>query len=144
MTTRSDPNPAEAPQEAPEGRQSASQPPSGHREAPEGQNGPQAGAESLDAADLRQQAERWRHKAIRRAIHISKLTGTLQAVTDLASEEITARTEWGDGYRAAIADLREVLREFGHPTAHNDGPSVAECAANDRAYWERKDAGEGQ
>jgi hypothetical protein len=26
--------------------------------------------------------------------------------------------------------------------AHNAGPSVAECAEADRAYWERKDAGE--
>jgi hypothetical protein len=25
---------------------------------------------------------------------------------------------------------------------HNAGPSVTECAANDRAYWERKDAGD--
>jgi hypothetical protein len=28
--------------------------------------------------------------------------------------------------------------------AHNAGPSVAECAADDRAHWERKYAGEGQ
>jgi hypothetical protein len=27
--------------------------------------------------------------------------------------------------------------------AHNAGPTVAEAAADDRSYWERKDAGEG-
>lgn len=64
-------------------------------------------------ARLRQESEAWRRKAIRRALGISKLQGTIHAVTDLASEEITARTEWGDGYRAAIVDLQEVLREFG-------------------------------
>ncbi|MFE4818576.1 hypothetical protein ACFRFU_19515 [Streptomyces sp. NPDC056704] len=76
---------------------------------------PDNGAASGDTADnpLRADANAWRHKAIRRALTISKLRGTIDAVTDLAHEEITARTEWGDGYRAAIADLREVLREFG-------------------------------
>ncbi|WP_107500216.1 hypothetical protein [Streptomyces swartbergensis] len=112
---------------------------------------------------LREQAEAWRRKAVRRAIRISKLQGTLQAVTDLASEEITARTEWGDGYRAAIADLQEVLREFGHlpvtvPAssgewlragtrdlsipAHDAGPSVREAAANDRRWWNGEKTGE--
>jgi hypothetical protein len=72
-------------------------------------------ATSRDAADnsLRAESEAWRRKAVRRALAVSKLQGTIQAVTDLASEEITARTEWGDGHRAAIADLQEVLREFG-------------------------------
>jgi len=89
-----------------------------------------------------QDAETWRRKAVRRALRISRLEGTIQAVTDLASEEITARTEWGDGYRAAQADLREALREFGHlPPAHDAGPTVAECAANDRR-WPLEKAGE--
>jgi hypothetical protein len=75
-------------------------------------------------ARLRQESEAWRRKAVRRALAVSKLQGTIQAVTDLASEEITARTEWGDGYRAAIADLQEVLREFGciEPAVRSDGP----------------------
>lgn len=91
----------------------------------------------------RQQSEEWRRKAVRRAIHISKLQGTIQAVADLASEQITARTEWGDGYRAAIADLREVLREFGQtPTAHDAGPTVAEAAADDRRWWGDQKHGE--
>jgi hypothetical protein len=81
---------------------------------------------------LRADANAWRHKAIRRALAISRLRGTIDACTDLASEEITARTEWGDGYRAAIADLREVLREFGHlqPGAgggSEDGPAATEA-----------------
>ncbi|RSS11378.1 hypothetical protein [Streptomyces sp. WAC08401] len=107
-------------------------------------NGP---APVVDTTDVRQQAETWRRKAVRRALTISKLTGTLQAVTELASEEITARTEWGDGYRAAITDLQEVLCEFGHPPfmpAHDSGPTVAEAAADDRRWWTDKYAGEGQ
>ncbi|MFI6854525.1 hypothetical protein [Streptomyces sp. NPDC050416] len=38
-----------------------------------------------------------------------------------------------DAFRAAL-----------QPPAHNDGRSVAEAAADDRAHWERKYAGEGQ
>ncbi|MEV7364284.1 hypothetical protein [Streptomyces sp. NPDC091299] len=83
--------------------------------------------------DARQQAEAWRRKAVRRALKISKLQGTLAAVTDLASEQITARTEWGDGYRAALADLQEVLREF-EPPAPDAGPTVAQAAADDRLW----------
>lgn len=83
-------------------------------------------ATSSDTADNspRADAEAWRHKAIRRALKISKLQGTIQAVTDLASEEITARTEWGDGYRAALADLQEALREFGHLPAAPDAAAT--------------------
>lgn len=44
------------------------------------------------------------------------------------------------------ADLADVIRQNGQalldPPAHNAGPSVHECAAQDRQYWERKDAGE--
>jgi hypothetical protein len=92
---------------------------------------------ATEATDLRQESEAWRRKAVRRAICISKLEGTIQAVTALASEEITARTEWGDGYRTALADLQDVLREFGHQPpapAHDAGPTVAECAADDRRW----------
>lgn len=106
---------------------------------------PDNAATSSDGADnpLRADAEGWRHKAIRRALTISKLQGTIHAVTDLASEEITARSEWGDGYRAALADLQEVLREFNQlqPAAHDGGPSVAEAAADDRT-WPLEKAGE--
>jgi hypothetical protein len=84
--------------------------------------------------DERQQLEDWRRKAVRRALRISKLEGTIQAITDLAAEEITARNDWGDGYRAAITDLQEVLREFGHLPATADTasltPSTPEHAAN--------------
>jgi hypothetical protein len=63
---------------------------------------------------LRADANAWRHKAVRRALAISKLRGTIDACIDLADEPVTDRTGWGDGYRAAIGDLREILREFGH------------------------------
>ena len=42
------------------------------------------------------------------------------------------------GARHWIAALDRIL----NPPA-DSGPSVAECAAADRRYWERKDAGEG-
>lgn len=90
-----------------------------------------------------QTAEVWRRKAVRRAIRISRLEGTIQAVTDLANEEIPQGTDWSVGYRAALADLREVLREFGHqPAAHDAGPTVAEAAAQDRRWWNGEKAGE--
>jgi hypothetical protein len=63
---------------------------------------------------LRADANGWRLKAIRRAVTASRLRGTIDACLDLADEPVTDRTAWGDGYRAGIADLREVLREFGH------------------------------
>jgi hypothetical protein len=41
-----------------------------------------------------------------------------------------------------VARWRAVL--YPPQPAHNAGPSVAECAANDRAHWDAKYAGEGQ
>jgi hypothetical protein len=35
---------------------------------------------------------------------------------------------------------RQILEE---PASDADGPSVREAAADDRAYWEQRDAGEG-
>lgn len=75
---------------------------------------PATSSDTADNEQLRADAEAWRHKAVRRALAISKLRGTIDACTDLADEPVTDRTGWGDGYRAAIGDLREVLREFGH------------------------------
>jgi hypothetical protein len=67
-----------------------------------------------DPDQLRADAETWRRKAISRALTISRLRGTIDALTDLADEPVTDPGPRGDGYRAAIVDLREVLREFGH------------------------------
>jgi hypothetical protein len=78
---------------------------------------PDSAATSSDTAatdQLRADANAWRLKAIRRALTASRLRGTIDACIDLADEPVTDRTAWGDGYRAGIADLREVLREFGH------------------------------
>jgi hypothetical protein len=88
-----------------------------------------------------QEAEEWRHKAVRRAIRISRLEGTIQAVTDLANEEIPQGTDWSVGYRAALADLREVLREFGHQPAGSGATGLVEAAANDRR-WPLEKTGE--
>lgn len=43
---------------------------------------------------------------------------------------------------AALA--RDIRQRIDAPPAHNAGPTVAECAAQDRAYWTDKHAGEGQ
>lgn len=51
----------------------------------------------------------WRRKAIRRAIRLGRYETTLNAVRELAAEQVTARSEWGDGYRDALRDLNELL-----------------------------------
>ncbi|MGW6557939.1 hypothetical protein [Streptomyces hydrogenans] len=56
-----------------------------------------------------QQLTRWRREAIRRGLAVSQLQGVIQALEELAAEEITHRGEWGNGYRDAQRDLREVL-----------------------------------
>lgn len=56
----------------------------------------------------------WRHKAVRRALQISRLTSTIQAVNDLAHEQVPSPFPWSSGYMTALEDLRNVLHEFGH------------------------------
>lgn len=68
-----------------------------------------------ELAAARAEVETWRHKAVHRAIGISRLRGTLAAVLDLASEEVARADAWGGGYRAAQVDLREALLTFGYP-----------------------------
>lgn len=80
---------------------------------------------------LRADANAWRRKAIRRALAISRLRGTIDACIDLADEKITDPGPRGDGYREAIGDLREVLREFGHL----DGDGAAATEATEPAPW---------
>lgn len=96
----------------------------------------------LDALEQsRSEANAWRHKAIRRALGTAKLHGALNGCRDLIGEEITRTDEWGDGYREAIGDLREVLAAFGQLEPAHDGPTVAELAANDR-NWDVEKEGE--
>lgn len=90
---------------------------------------------------LRDEANEWRHKAIRRALGTAELHGALNGCRDLISEEITRTDGWGDGYREAIGDLREVLVAFGQLEPAHDGPTVAELAANDR-NWDVEKEGE--
>lgn len=54
-------------------------------------------------------AETFRHKAVRRALRLARVTGVLDAIREMAAEKVTARNEWGDGYRDAIRDLNEIL-----------------------------------
>ncbi|MER5875504.1 hypothetical protein ABT119_06185 [Streptomyces sp. NPDC001910] len=108
-------------------------------------------ATAPDPDQFRADAEAWRHKAVRRALTISRLRGTIDACIDLVDEAVTDRSPRGDGYRAAISDLREVLQEFGHldsgsgtapePAHDAGGPDVADCAAVDR-NWDAQKAGE--
>ena len=56
-----------------------------------------------------QQLTHWRRKAIRRGLAVSRLQGVIQALEELAAEEITHRGEWGNGYRDAQRDLLELL-----------------------------------
>ncbi|GHG15302.1 hypothetical protein ACFFSH_40420 [Streptomyces filamentosus] len=56
-----------------------------------------------------QQLTEWRREAIRRGLAVSRLQGVIQALEELAAEEVTHRGEWGNGYRDAQNDLREVL-----------------------------------
>lgn len=59
--------------------------------------------------------EAWRRRAIRRALALSRAHGLITAVCDLAHEDAEEMPgERGDGYRQALADLREVLAAFGH------------------------------
>lgn len=51
----------------------------------------------------------WRRKAIQRAIRLSRYETALNAVRELAAEQVTTRSEWGDGYRDALRDLNELL-----------------------------------
>lgn len=78
----------------------------------------EAGDHHLDAAEkerdqLRADAEAWRRKAIRRGLDGGRARHAIEGVRYLAGEDITARTDWGDGYRAAMHDLREVLTAYG-------------------------------
>ena len=81
-----------------------------------------------------EQAEAWRRKAVRRALKISKLQGTLAAVTDLRDDlrEITG-ARW-------IADALDKILD-GQPPAHDAGPTVREAAAADRAHWGQRQWG---
>lgn len=100
-----------------------------------------AGEQPDVSEQLRTEADAWRRKAIRRALGTSKLRGAIDGCRDLIGEDITRSDAWGDGYREAISDLREILQAFGQLEDAHDGPSIAECAAADRAHWDDKYAG---
>ncbi|MGX1513979.1 hypothetical protein [Streptomyces collinus] len=64
----------------------------------------------------------WRRRAVRRALAVSRLTGTITAVCDLAHEDAEEPPgEHGDGYRRALADLRAILTAFGHLDENTGG-----------------------
>ncbi|MFJ2961211.1 hypothetical protein ACIPIC_02740 [Streptomyces collinus] len=128
------PNTPEAPQEATGGRQSAPEGPSGQRETLRGQNGPQRGAQGLDGEQeprgpvdwARQQADQRATARVLAALHRSAETDVTRVI-ELA-EQWATRPERADA-------LRELTDALGYrTTAHNAGPSVAECAQADRRW----------
>ncbi|MGY1579184.1 hypothetical protein [Streptomyces sp. MN13] len=140
MTTPTDPTIPETPENGHNGAQDGPKAPSGQREPSERKNGAQAGAEGFEhstgAAETRL---RLAHQARRAKEH--QLDDIRRALCDIGFME--------DDDPYSHADLADVIRQNGQalrgaslPT-HNAGPSIRECAADDRAYWERKDAGEG-
>ncbi|MFJ4974172.1 hypothetical protein ACIP6X_02275 [Streptomyces coeruleorubidus] len=167
MMNRPDPNTREAPQEATGGRQSAPEGASGQRETLRGQNGPQGGAQGVEGEQhprgpvdwARQQAaERetrpevdfWADAAAHAATGRDTACAALNRVTNLADriEEECALEEAKAGLTPYDGGRRETARHIHTalqppPTAHNAGPSVAECARDD-AHWTAKYAGEGQ
>lgn len=76
-------------------------------------------------------------------------------INSLTSDQLDALYERLDNARHAaalhrqglltIAELYAVIEAAPNDQpAHNASPTVAECAAQDRAYWTDKHAGEGQ
>lgn len=58
------------------------------------------------------EAEKWRRKAIRRAVALGRAEHAINAIRELANETVTDAHAWGDGYREALRDLDEVLQAF--------------------------------
>jgi len=109
-------------QKAAEGPQERSEGGSAMLETSEGQNGPQTGAERIDWQRRAKAAE----AALDQVRHLADLIDT------------------GAPWTANHTDLAARIRDAANPPAHNAGPTVAECAAQDRAYWTDKHAEEGQ
>lgn len=129
MTTSSPENGPGGPQEHPEGGSAV-------LESPEGQNGPQTGAQGFgaiqgycpacgrgDCAPTAEEYEQQRQRAEYLTTEVTALRDDLRGIT---------------GARYIADSLDSIL----NGAAHNAGPSVRECAEDDRAYWERKDAGD--
>ncbi|MGW5582845.1 DUF6085 family protein [Streptomyces sp. NPDC003857] len=91
-------------------------------------------AERARAVQRAEEAEAWRRKAVRRALKISKLQGTLAAVADLRDDlrEITG-ARW-------IADALDEILD-GQPPAPDAGPTVREAADHDRTHWSQRQWG---
>lgn len=154
----------ESPQERPEGG-------SATLESSEGQNGPQAGAEPIDwqrRAEVAEDAlDRVRHLADLIDTG-APWTSNQQTTAARIREAAASRPAGGHLYLSTgcrHGDHAYCQNHTGlsgqktpatckfcgapcicgcHPPAHNAGPTVAECTAQDRAYWTDKHAEEGQ
>ena len=58
------------------------------------------------------EAETWRRKAISRAVALGRAERAINAIAEMAAEEVTHPGAWGDGYRDAIKGLTELLEAF--------------------------------
>ena len=55
-----------------------------------------------------QQLATWRRKALHRGLTQGRLESLVLAIRELADEDLARAGVWGDGYRAAQEDLREL------------------------------------
>jgi hypothetical protein len=93
----------------------------------------------------------WADAAARAAAERDTACAALNRVANLADriEDECAPTDAEDGLTAYDGGRLEAARHIRNALqppadAHNAGPSVAECAAQDAAHWNDKYAGEGQ
>lgn len=150
MTTRPDPSNPETPQKAVDGPQGSLEGASGGAETLEGQNGPQTGAQRFQTEQQPRGPVDWaRQQAAERAT-----TAPAAALHPLVKGRCPACRGaslflGSDGYvtcsrldcpNPGAAD--KLLHGEQAATARNVGPSVRECAANDRRWWDSEKAGE--
>lgn len=105
----------------------------------EGESGAQAGAQSLGDGWATRGPIGWarkqqRERAATRHVHV-----TIRNVDEYtANRQALSLVDWLN----AEFDGLQVTTDAREWPAHDAGPTVREAAAQDREYWERKDAGE--
>ncbi|MFI9344965.1 hypothetical protein ACIG0D_27420 [Streptomyces sp. NPDC052773] len=139
MTTPTDPTALETPENGHSGPQDALNTHGGQREAREGENGAQTGAQSFEhSVAAAEKRLRLAHQARRAKEH--QLDDIRRALCDIGFMH--------DDDPYSHADLADVIRQNGQalhdatPPTHNAGPSIREAAADDRRWWTDKYAGE--
>jgi hypothetical protein len=94
------------------------------------------------AHETSNKSEAERARAVQRAERVEALLAEiLDAFDPLRADDGTLLHHQARVFPRQFEQWQRALEVAGRP-AHNAGPTVAECAANDRAYWESKDAGD--